>query len=987
MMYSPPSRPGSSDSAPFKRLGGFVYKRRKYIIAAWIIGLVAVVPAILNEGAVTSLQQGAASGNQLESAKAAQLISLQFARTVPNSTLLIVISGTNVSSAATQDFISRITTSLKTDPGVRGLNQTLDVYSPLYTAIKGTNRATFATLDGANGTARLLLGVPALYFGVWQQAYASTQNLTKADTAAFNSTARTLASENATAFRLYSSHVLNLFNTAWTAAWSDPQLSNLTAIDRASIAARIAGVQYLKTYQPGSDLFGSAVLNSISLSEFLTDNRAQANSRLASFSVSYVSISSGFSDRFVNSSYALGRTFSLVSLHSLAGSVVHRPSEYGVGRGLSTLISSLVSPAGDTTLISLGLNRSSNQNIVAVRSDIASVESSLAPGSGIQSAQVTGEDAISYDFGNSTQADLGLILPVTIVLLIVATGLFFRSLLTPFITLGTIGVALGISQVFIVLVGTYIAKVDFTVPTILLTILIGVGTDYSVFVVARFREERVKGASVQSAIETSVTWAGESIATSGATVIISFLSLALTSVVFLQTIGYVVGLGVLVALLVALTLVPAIVSIVGGRTFWPNSGGRFERYSVSVLSKLERKSGYFSRSGAFAVKRARVLVVLALVVSAPAIYVYANTTTTFDFLSAAPSNLESVAASNHLTSAFGAGRLSPSYVVVTFDKPVVVSHTLNKGEMATIGAISTSIAASPHVRNVTSPTMPYGKPLDYNSINYSTSSGKLAFSAVTQSIGKDNKTVLVTLNFGIDPYSTLAISDTQSLRQHLHASFGSSPDVSGILLGGASGSILDTKNLFDSQFNAVVPIVAVGVALVLLVVLGSLFLPVFAVVSVLMSIVWTLAVTKLVFQQFYNYQILFIVPFFLFVTLLGLGMDYNVFILTRIREEATKGKYLNDAIVGAIEQTGGIITAAAIILAGSLGALMLSSDLLLKELGFSFAFSILIDALIVRTYLVPAVMSTVGKWNWYNPIPYIKRSQALYDQGSPANSA
>jgi uncharacterized membrane protein YdfJ with MMPL/SSD domain len=693
MMYSPPSRPGSSDSAPFKRLGGFVYKRRKYIIAAWIIGLVAVVPAILNEGAVTSLQQGAASGNQLESVKAAQLISLQFARTVPNSTLLIVISGTNVSSAATQDFISRITTSLKTDSGVRGLNQTLDVYSPLYTAIKGTNRATFATLDGANGTARLLLGVPALYFGVWQQAYASTQNLTKADTAAFNATARTLESENATAFRLYSSHVLNLFNTSWTATWSDPQLSNLSAVDRASIAARTAGVQYLKTYQAGSDSFGSAVLNSISLSEFLTDTRAQANSRLASFSVSYVSISSGFSDRFVNSSYALGRTFSLVSLHSLAGSVVHRPSEYGVGRGLTTLISSLVSPAGDTTLISLGLNRSSNQNIVAVRSDVASVESSLAPGSGIQSAQVTGEDAVSYDFGNSTQADLGLILPVTIVLLIVATGLFFRSLLTPFITLGTIGVALGISQVFIVLVGTYIAKVDFTVPTILLTILIGVGTDYSVFVVARYREERVKGASVQSAIETSVTWAGESIATSGATVIISFLALALTSVVFLQTIGYVVGLSVLVALLVALTLVPAIVSMVGGRTFWPNSGDRFERYSVSVLSKLERKSGYFSRSGAFAVKRARVLVVLALVVSAPAIYVYANTTTTFDFLSAAPSNLESVAASNHLTSAFGAGRLSPSYVVVTFDRPVVVSHTLNKGEMATIGAISTSIAA------------------------------------------------------------------------------------------------------------------------------------------------------------------------------------------------------------------------------------------------------------------------------------------------------
>ncbi|HEV2226371.1 MAG TPA: MMPL family transporter [Nitrososphaerales archaeon] len=983
MIYEPPSRPDSSDSAPFKRLGGFVYRRRKYIVVAWIIALVAVVPAVLNEGAVTSLQQGGASGNQLESVKASELISSQFARTVPTSTLLIVISGSNVTSPAAQDFISRVTTSLKTDRGIRGLNQTIDVYSPLYSAIKGTNRASFAALDGANGTTRLLLGVPALYIGAWRQAYASTQNVSEADTVALNTTARTLDSENATAFRLYSSHVLNLFDSAWRSSWSDPQLSNLTVIARATIAARTSGIQYTNAYRPQSRAFSSAVLNTISLSDFLSDTRAQANSRLSAFAVAFVSNSSGFSDKFVKTAFALGNTYTNSSVRSLAGDIVRRPTDFGVGRSLTTLITSLVSPAGDVILISLGLDRSSNQNIVAVRADVAAVELSTGHSSGIQTAQVTGEDAVSYDFGNSTQADLGLILPVTIVLLIVATGLFFRSFLTPFITLGTIGVALGISQVFIVLVGTYIAKVDFTIPTILLTILIGVGTDYSVFVVARFREERVKGASVQQAVETSVTWAGESIATSGATVIISFLALALTSVVFLQTIGYVVGLGVLVALLVALTLVPAIVSIVGGRTFWPNSGARFERYSISVLSKLEKKTGYFSRSGAFAVKRAKVLIILAIMVSVPSIYVYANTTPTYDFISAAPSSLESVAASNHLISAFGGGRLSPSYVVITFESPVVVSHTFNSADMATIGAVSSSIAASPDVRNVTSPTMPYGRPVDYKSINYSTSSGRQTFNAVVQSIGKDNKTVLVTLNFRIDPYSTAAISDAQSLRQRLHANFGSSQGVTGILLGGASGSILDTKNVFDSQFTAVVPIVAVGVALVLLVVLGSVFLPIFAVISVLMSIVWTLAATRLIFQQFYSYQILFIVPFFLFVTLLGLGMDYNVFILTRIREEATKGKHLDDAIVGAIEQTGGIITAAAIILAGSLGALMLSSDLLLKELGFSFAYSILIDALIVRTYLVPAVMSTVGRWNWYNPIPYIKRSQALYERERP----
>ena len=127
------------------------------------------------------------------------------------------------------------------------------------------------------------------------------------------------------------------------------------------------------------------------------------------------------------------------------------------------------------------------------------------------------------------------------------------------------------------------------------------------------------------------------------------------------------------------------------------------------------------------------------------------------------------------------------------------------------------------------------------------------------------------------------------------------------------------RDSFEDQFNQILPVVALGVGIVLFLVLGSLILPVFAILSVLMSIVWTLAVTILVFQSAFSYGLLFMTPLILFVLLLGLGMDYNIFILTRIREEAAKGQNQNDAIVHAIQQTGGIITAAAIILAGSLG--------------------------------------------------------------------
>ncbi|MBI3859896.1 MAG: MMPL family transporter [Thaumarchaeota archaeon] len=971
----------SPRSAPFRRLGGFVYRRRRLVIAAWIIALVALVPIISQAGSSTSLQQGSSAGNQLESVRAQDLIAAEFSRTVPNSSLLVVISAGNVSSESTQTLVRDMVSSLRTDSRITGLNQTVDVFSRLYSAIEGANDGGYATLRGANSTAHLLLGVPSLYLSIWEQAFANTNDITASNSLAYNGTYAALSAANATAFRLYSSRLLGFFNSSWSDSWVDQRTASLNFSERSTVSAHEADVEYLGDSTSASASFGRDVVGFFTLDEFISKNGSIPPPELTDFAVGFLSNNTSFTPTFVRNAMGLGVDFSNSTRDELAGNIVRDPGKFGADPGLSTLVSSFVSPSGDTTLVSLGFDRSSTANMLEVRSVVQDSLTRNGQSSGNLSAEVTGQDAINYDFGESTRADLDLILPVTIVLLIVATGLFFRSILTPFITLGTIGVALGIAQVFIVVVSSYIAKVDFTIPTVLLTVLIGVGTDYSVFVLARYREERVRGLSVQEAVEISVTWAGESITTSGATVIISFLALGLTSIVFLKTMGLVVGLGVGVALLVALTMVPAIIGVVGGRAFWPYSGQRFARYASGVLTKLEAKRGYFSRTGIFAVKNAKALIVVAALVSAPALYVYSTTTPTYDFLSAAPASLESVSVSDHLTSAFGGGRLFPTYVVLTFESPVVIGHSFNDSEMATIGAMSSYLAGHPDIRNVTGPARPFGSPIDL-SADFSDPRQARTFSAMLQGIGKDNRTALLTVNFGIDPYSTRAISDAQEIRNYLHGTYDNRGSASGsfvgLLVGGASGSILDTKNVFDSQFDSVVPLVAVGVALVLLVVLGSLFLPVFAVLSVLMSIVWTLAATKLVFQAYFDYQILFITPFFLFVTLLGLGMDYNVFILTRVREEATKGGRLDEAIVRAIEQTGGIITAAAVILAGSLGALMLSSDLLLKQMGFAFAFSILIDALVVRTYLVPAVMSTMGRWNWFSPIPYLNRSHSLF---------
>jgi len=340
-----------------------------------------------------------------------------------------------------------------------------------------------------------------------------------------------------------------------------------------------------------------------------------------------------------------------------------------------------------------------------------------------------------------------------------------------------------------------------------------------------------------------------------------------------------------------------------------------------------------------------------------------------------------------LTNSFGGGKLMPSYAVVTFSQPIVDSNgTFNMGEMATLQNMSAGIASHLGVGEVNGPTMPFGQSIDYQTIT--NASDATTYSSMLGAIGSDNKSALITIQFSVDPYSTDAMDFAKDIRSTLHQNYDNAPNVTAVYLGGTSGSILDTRNQFENQFNSILPIVALGVGLVLFFVLGSLILPIFAIVSVLMSIVWTLAVTMLVFHAAFSFGLLFITPLILFVLLLGLGMDYNIFILTRIREEATKGQHLDNAIVYAIQQTGGIITAAAIILAGSLGTLMLSSNMMLKEMGFAFAFSILIDAIVVRTYIVPAVMSTFGKWNWYNPIKRLRRlSNIDEEKSSELNSA
>ena len=242
-------------------------------------------------------------------------------------------------------------------------------------------------------------------------------------------------------------------------------------------------------------------------------------------------------------------------------------------------------------------------------------------------------------------------------------------------------------------------------------------------------------------------------------------------------------------------------------------------------------------------------------------------------------------------------------------------------------------------------------------------------SAVLGDIGKDNRTALVTVLFVDEPFTPRSldtVSRIRSLVVSLQRSDASLAQET-VLVGGASASTLDFANETVDQFNTMRILTVAAIFIVLLVVLGSYPLAITGILSIGLSITWAYAATLLFFNDVLQSGVLFIIPLVLFLLLYGIGMDYNIFILTRIREEAQKGKETRQAVVDAVDRTGGIITALALILAGALGSLLLSSNRLLEGFGFAIALAVVLDAMVVRTYLVPAIMSVLGPRAWWGP--------------------
>ncbi|MGQ9587305.1 MAG: MMPL family transporter, partial [Thermoplasmata archaeon] len=677
---------------------------------------------------------------------------------------------------------------------------------------------------------------------------------------------------------------------------------------------------------------------------------------------------------FIESVWSLGPTPTFVDAAALARTTVFATDFSGLPPIPEFIVSqfvnvrSTVSP-NNTMLIVLPLNVSGSsdaaeQDVRILRQMVFQHVGAVGSDYGVY---VSGDPALTVDIMDAVDRDTSKIDFVTVFLVVVLVGMFFRSAVTPWVPLMTVGMAFMTSTAIIYILGSYLLEIHYSVMTIVLTVMLGAGTDYCIFIMSRYREERVLGRSKEDSVRTSLTWAGESITTSGATVMIGFGALMIGQYTLVRSMGMALVVAVGIALAFALTMLPSLLMLIGDKVFWPQP---IDREVKRARRKEERGGGYFRKSAQFSLKNRRAIVVAAVLISLPAAYLVLSLESSYDFIAGLP-EADSKKGIDALAEGFGEGTIMPTYVLIRYDDNVTTgsSTALTSSAWDQVETYCVNLLAQDNVRSVSGPTRPFGVTANASYIASLPEDERATYEyGIAQTIGSDNRTVMLTVTLQDEPFTTKSIhtmDDIRKMNRELARSvFDGKAE---ILVGGSTAAMKDVSVTVSNDFFTMRIVVLIGIYFVLMFVLGSLVIPLRLILTVLLSVSWTIAMTMIIFQFASGVPVLWMMPLILFVVAMGLGMDYDIFLTTRIREEVSKGKTDEQAIMTAVERTGGIITACGVVMAGAFGSMLLSSTALLREFGFGLSFAILLDAMVVRIYLVPAIMLMLQKWNWYAP--------------------
>ena len=557
------------------------------------------------------------------------------------------------------------------------------------------------------------------------------------------------------------------------------------------------------------------------------------------------------------------------------------------------------------TILQVNLGNEGWDNAAKTADPIRTIIHSNANG---LTAHITGPLGNAADNSKVFQGIDGTLLFSALAVVIVILLITYRSPLLWLLPVISSGVALIIAQAVVYLLAAHAGlTVNAQSAGILLVLVFGVSTDYALLIVARYREELRRHERRQPAMVEALRRAGPAILASAATVILALLTLFVAELQSTKDLGPVLAIGVAVGLLVMITLLPALLVICPRGVFWP--------YRPGYGSAEPTARGVWARVGWSIAQRPRTIWVTTAVV----LGVLALGTT--GLKAHGLTNAESFR--GHPDSVIGEDVLARHFPAGV-GQPVIVI-----GNQGAVAPLRTAFASTRGIASVTPPAVRAGH----------------AYLEGTLTSPPDSQAAYATVN---------------RVRSAVHAVSGADAQV-----GGTSAINLDVARASAHDRDLIIPLILVVVLIILGLLLRAIVAPLVLTATVVLSFAAALGVSAFFFNHVFGFggaDTTF--PLFVFVFLVALGIDYNIFLMTRVREEARRRDARRGALVG-LAATGGVITSAGLVLAGTFAALATIPATFLTELGFAVAFGIVLDTIIVRAVLVTALNLDLGRWMWW----------------------
>ncbi|MFJ9930280.1 putative drug exporter of the RND superfamily [Streptomyces misionensis] len=529
-----------------------------------------------------------------------------------------------------------------------------------------------------------------------------------------------------------------------------------------------------------------------------------------------------------------------------------------------------------------------------------------------------GSAAQALDQQDSSKRGQALIGFGTFAIILVTLLIIFRAPILAVLPLVLIGLVSAVANGLI----AYATKLfglqaNSSISSILIVVLFGVGTDYFLFLMFRYRERLRAGDEPKEAMVNAVGRVGEAIASAAGAVIIAFLALVLSTLGFLKQMGPALAIAVAATLVAGLTLIPAVVSLIGPKVFWPSKSWQKEPENArfAALGRAVRR-----RPALTAV--ASGLVLLAL--SAGTLGYKA----TFDLASGSmPKTKESMVVQDQMQKAYSAGAAAPTDVYLS----------------------STD-----------------GKPLDKSGFAaYSRKLGSVdGVAAVRMSqLNKDGTTADFTVTLKYEASTDQAIDAVQRVRDAAHTG---APAGTEALVGGMSSIYKDIDTAVNHDYRTVFPVAAVLIMVILGLLLRSVVAPWYLMASVGLGFGATLGATVWIFQKGEGHSgLMFMLPVIMYLFVVAIGTDYNILMIARLREEAREGREPREAAGMALRHAGPTVAAAGFILAATFATMMLAGNSLLTEMGFAVSFGIAIAAFVMAMFFTPSLTALIGHAAWW----------------------